>query len=122
MLFRKNLREESAPPPPWSRASRQRSWASLSWLTLVAALALLALPFFTEGGLATYFKLQRDRDDLRQEVEQLQAEADSLARAIDELEQDPAALERIAREDFNMRKPGEEVLLLIKPTPPRPTP
>ena len=121
MLFRKNPPADF-PPPPWRPGSRQRSWASLSWLTLVTALALLTLPFFTDGGLATYFKLRRDRDALRQEVQQLHAEADSLAQQIDQLEQDPAALERIARENFNMRKPGEEVLLLVKPAAPSPAP
>jgi len=96
---------------------RGRAWRTLPWLTLVTAVVLLALPLFGENGLAMYFKLRGERDGIRREVQVLQAEADSLAQAIELLATDPAALERIAREEFNMRRPQEEVLLLVKPSP-----
>jgi cell division protein FtsB len=78
---------------------------------------LLVLPLLGENGLAMYFKLRSERDAMRHEVQVLQAEADSLAQAIDLLATDPAALERIAREEYNMRRPQEEVLLLVTPPP-----
>ena len=53
-----------------------------------------------------YFKLRGERDEVRHEVQTLQAEADSLEQAIDLLANDPAALERIAREEYNMRRPA----------------
>ncbi len=86
------------------------------------AVVLLALPLLGENGLAMYFKLRGERDEIRREVQFLQAEADSLERAIDLLATDPAALERIAREAYNMRRPQEEVLLLVRPSPTPKTP
>ncbi len=117
-MFKRNPhRLDPTPPSPWRRPTSGRAWRSLPWLTLVAAVVLLALPMFGENGLAMFFKLRGERDEIRREVQVLQAEADSLEQAIDLLATDPAALERIAREEFNMRRPEEEVLLLVKPTP-----
>jgi cell division protein FtsB len=83
----------------------------------VLAVVLLALPFLGENGLAMYVKLRGERDEIHREVQALQAEADSLEQAVDLLATDPVALERIAREEYNMRRPQEEVLLLVKPSP-----
>jgi cell division protein FtsB len=119
-MFRRNAPRPDTPPPSLGRPRiRGRAWRSLPWLSLVAAVVLLALPLFGENGLAMYFKLRGERDQIRHEVQVLQAEADSLELAIDQLATDPAALERIAREEYNMRRPKEEVLLLVKPSPPR---
>jgi cell division protein FtsB len=117
MFRRKPLHREAASPPTWRPHVRGRAWRSLPWLTLVVAVVLLALPLFGENGLAMYFKLRGERDQIQREVQVLQAEADSLEQAIDLLANDPAALERIAREEYNMRRPEEEVLLLVKPAP-----
>ncbi len=117
-MFRRNpSRADTPAPSAWRPQTRGRAWRSLPWLTLVTAVVLLALPLFGENGLAMYFKLRGERDGIRREVQVLQAEADSLAQAIELLATDPAALERIAREEFNMRRPQEEVLLLVKPSP-----
>jgi cell division protein FtsB len=119
-MFRRN--RPQSPLPVWRPASRGRAWRSLPWLTLILAIVLLALPLFGENGLAMYFKLRGERDEVRREVQVLQAEADSLELAIDKLANDPAALEQIAREEYNMRRPEEEVLLLVKPSPALATP
>jgi cell division protein FtsB len=116
-MFRRNPSRAVSPPiSAWRPQIRGRAWRSLPWLTLVLAVVLLTLPLFGENGLAMYFKLRGERDEMHREVQILQAEADSLEQAIGLLATDPAALERIAREEYNMRRAEEEVLLLVKPT------
>jgi cell division protein FtsB len=83
---------------------------------------ILAFNVVFLGGILTamlgrggYFDLVRHRGQ-RHEVQQLVAEQrarnDGLQRTIDLLEQDPAAKERIAREELGMANPGEIQFLL----------
>jgi cell division protein FtsB len=83
-------------------------------LGLVAVLLLLLLyPIVGDNGLSAYLRLRRERDRLRTEVERLEAERQRLADQIAALHDDPAALERFAREQYNMALPGERVLRLV---------
>jgi cell division protein FtsB len=120
-MFRRKPSRTAAPSATsWRPQAAGRARRSLPWLTLLIAGVLLALPLLGENGLAMYFKLRGEQDAMHREVRVLQAEADSLAQAIDLLANDPAALERIAREEYNMRRPQEEVFLLVKPAPASP--
>jgi cell division protein FtsB len=66
----------------------------------------------------------------REEVEQLETDTKRLAAEVAALRSDPNALEKIAREELNLVKPGEVVLVLpdgweqrVKPAaPPSPSP
>jgi cell division protein DivIC len=117
MFKRPPSRRDAPPANPWRPQDHGRARRTLPWLTLVLAIAIFALPLLGENGLAMYFKLRGERDQIHREVQVLQAEADSLELAIDLLATDPTALERIARERYNMRRPQEQVLLLVKPVP-----
>jgi cell division protein FtsB len=66
-------------------------------------------------GRGGYFDLVRhrgQRQQVQQQVAEQQARNDALQRMIDLLEQDPAAKERIAREELGMANPGEIQFLL----------
>ena len=81
----------------------------------VAAGAGLAL-FAVLGGeysLLDWFTLRTALVEQRGAVADLQAEIDSLTTLVRELENNPAAQERAAREEFGMIRPGEILYRLV---------
>ena len=78
----------------------------------VVFVAGILAAFVGRGG---YFDLARHRDqrqEARQQLAEQQARNDALQRTIELLEHDPAAKERIAREELGMASPGEVQFLL----------
>lgn len=81
------------------------------------ALAVLALYFALFGGEYSVFEVRSARAEaerLRAELAQLRAENDSLRAWADSLETDSATLERIARENLGMIRPGEVLYRLVE--------
>jgi cell division protein FtsB len=98
--------------PPVRRPGR-RTWLLLG----AAALMLLVLPpLLGENGLAAYWRLRRERNDLGKRVEALRRQDADLDRRIEQLGSD-AALERLAREEYGMIRPGERVYEVIEDPP-----
>lgn len=88
----------------------KRSW--ILWL-LTAFIALWFL-FFDTYSVMTKLNLERQKKDLIERTEnyrQLTAELDS---KIESLENNPDLIEKIAREDYGMRKPNETVYIIQK--------
>ena len=80
-----------------------------SWF-LVAGLALLFLQdiFGTHGVLAMR-RTQRQAAEIRKEIGRLEQENRRLQGCVEGLRSDPASVERIAREDMGLARPGEYV-------------
>ncbi len=93
---------------PVRRRARDRNIAILV-LTLVGVFVVL-LAQLGEDGLATFLNLQQDEDELAAEVQRLEDANAELEQQLQGLATDPAVLEKRAREEHNMQKPGEEVL------------
>jgi len=77
---------------------------SLAILVGAGLLMMLTLSQLGENGIVSWFHLASREKQLREEVI-----------ALDALENDPWALEKIAREEQNMRRPEEEVLTVLTP-------
>ena len=78
---------------------------------MVGALIVLAvMAVFGDNGVLALKRLRREVDTLVREVRTLEAENERLSRAIRELQEDPAVIERIAREELGLVRPGERVL------------
>lgn len=77
---------------------------------LVAGLALLVLQdiFGTHGVLAMR-RSQQQAADVQKEIEQLNQENQRLQDRVRSLKSDPAAIERIAREEIGLARPGEYI-------------
>ena len=75
-----------------------------------AALVLLAL-FFLSGprGTIRYLKAWRQKETLQKEIEQLKTKKARLDSQRVRLKNDPEYIEKIAREQYNMKKKGETV-------------
>ncbi len=86
----------------------------LGWPLLLAGALGVALLTGTallgENGLATWRRLRQERLTAAAEVEALRARRLELAGRLQALRQDPAALERIARQKYSMHREGEEII------------
>lgn len=76
--------------------------------TLVAFVAIWFL-FIDTYSLYTRAELNFKKDELIQKTEDLREQTLELEEKIEELENNPDLLEKIAREEYGMRKPDEKV-------------
>lgn len=85
---------------------------------VLAALGAGALLFAAYGGQSLHrvWQMHQEVEALEREIRALRAETDRLVQAVDRLRTDPEAVERLAREELGLVKPGEKVLKL-PPTP-----
>ncbi len=68
--------------------------------------------FIDTYSLYTRYELNQRKAELEQRTEQLRHETAELEEKLEELEANPNLLERIAREEYGMRKPGETVYII----------
>lgn len=99
------------------RAQRQRAQRRVVW-PLLATAVLVALLFLGVYPTRTFLAQRASLDRTTHQLDVLQAENDRLAEQIDALNTD-TEIERIAREDFNLVRPGEEAYAIL-PAPPAP--
>jgi cell division protein FtsB len=78
---------------------------------LVAFLAVWFL-FIDTYSLYTRFELYQRKQDLEKRTEQIREETGILEEKLDKLKNNPGLLEKIAREEYGMRKPGETVYII----------
>jgi cell division protein FtsB len=88
---------------------------------VVAALVLLALQdvFGTHGVLAMR-RSEQEAARVRKEIQQLNDQNQKLEEGVQSLKSDPAAIERIAREEMGLARPGEYIFK-IQPKPGEPS-
>lgn len=85
------------------------------YLLIVLGLGLLAFVVHTVFGARGYLALrqqQKEYERLKQEIQALQEENQRLIEEIKALQSDPATIERIAREELKLTRPGETVISL----------
>jgi len=96
-----------APPSGW------RSRRSIVVIGLIIGSLFLLVPLIGDNGLTSYFQLHEERERIQQEVDDLEATRKEIQASIDALENSPDALEKVARERYNMRRPDEEVMVIM---------
>jgi cell division protein FtsB len=83
--------------------------ANLSWL-LGAALALLLIQdVFGTHGLIAMRRSMREAADTQRTIDRLNQDNQQLEDHVKALKSDPAAIERIAREEMGLARPGEYI-------------
>jgi cell division protein FtsB len=98
----------------WDRATLYRY--------AVSALILLCVTLFVHEILGTHgwLALRRQQNELqtlRQQIQQLQQENQQLEQQIKGLKSDPKAIEKLAREQMRMARPGEIIYTLPEKQP-----
>jgi cell division protein FtsB len=113
-------RAEGGAPVERTDVSLKRKALSLALFLIVAASTLNAL--FGDRGLLELLKARQDIESLDQEIASLRAENQKLLEEIRDLKSSPFAVERLARENLGLVKPGEIVLLVRSEEPSSPAP
>src|SRR5262245_30886483 len=88
--------------------------------SIIALIALVVGSFFGDRGILRMVAQRERTQSLRLEIDELRAENGRLAGEIAALKSDPRAVEKLAREELGMARPGETVFLIHEPEPPRP--
>jgi len=94
------------------------SRSSPRWIVYLFSSLLVALAVFTALGERGIFHLWRLRDEKKQLQEKnflLQKENDALRERVDRVRRDDDYLEKIAREELGLTRPGETVYRLASP-------
>jgi cell division protein FtsB len=68
--------------------------------------------FIDTYSLYTRYELNQRKAELEQRTEQLRIETLELEQKLEEIQENQNLLERIAREEYGMRKPGETVYII----------
>ena len=98
----------------WKDARFRRA-ALLALLLVVVALAVHEI--FGDRGYLALRRRQRELETLQQQVKQLQEENQKLEKQIKGLKSDPKAVEKLAREQMKLAKPGEIIYVLPEQDP-----
>ena len=87
--------------------------------TILAALllALLVHDMFGAHGFLAMRRTQKEIEQLRREIQQVNQESRALAEQVKALKTDPRMIERIAREEMGLARPGEIIFKLPAPPP-----
>lgn len=87
-------------------------------IAAVAGLVALAVgAFFGDRGVLHLMQQKERAAALRSELEELRSENAHLAEQIQALRSDPRAIERLAREELGLARPGETLFLVRRDTP-----
>jgi len=104
------------PDPPTLLRRHARS------ILLVALAALLVHDVFGAHGLLAMRRTQKEIQHLREEINQVNLENRELADQVKALKTDPKLIERIAREEMGLARPGELIFKLPPGAPARSDP
>jgi len=107
-------------PPPRSapflrprQPSASFARSTVAWLLGLGVFTLALLTLVGENGIGEFLRLRQGRDGLRQDEAELLQDNEILEARLKALQTEPLALEKLARERYNMRREGEEVILLV---------
>ncbi len=87
----------------------------LRTILAVALFALLVHDIFGNHGFLAMRRTQKEIQQLRQELQKIHAENRELDGQVKALKSDPRMIERIAREEMGLARPGELIFKLPPP-------
>lgn len=82
---------------------------NLNWFLLAALLALILQDVFGTHGVLAMRRSQKEVEQARKEIQQISDENQKLQESVKALKTDPQAIERIAREEMGLARPGEYI-------------
>jgi cell division protein FtsB len=81
-------------------------------ISLTAGVILAADALFGERGLLALVRTQQQVASLEADIDRAEAENERIRRAVIRLQQDPAAIEELARRELGLIKPGEKLFII----------
>jgi cell division protein FtsB len=88
-------------------------WKRSFLFTMLLGFLVVWFGFIDTYSLLTRYQLASEKEDLKEKIEQMKQETAVLDEKIAELKANPDLLEKIAREQYGMRKNGEKVYRII---------
>lgn len=82
---------------------------NIGWFLALAFALLLLQDVFGTHGLIAMRRSQQEAARIQQEIDQMNNENEQLEGHVKALKSDPSAIERIAREEMGLAKPGEYI-------------
>jgi len=98
----------------WDAATFRRN---ANYVLVLVCIAMLVHEVFGQHGLLALRQEKKEIENLRQQIQQLQHENEQLDKRIKALQSDPKAIERLAREQMRMARPGEIIYTLPEKDP-----
>ncbi len=89
-------------------------WRKSFLILVLGGFVFIWFTFIDTYSLWTRYQLSERKEDLIHKTRELEIRTAELKKQIEDLKNDPALLERIAREEYGMKKDGETVYK-IKP-------
>ena len=89
-------------------------WKKSILFLVLGSFVLIWFAFIDTHSLKTRWDLAEKKAKLIERTKELEIDAEVLKTKIETLENDPALLEKIAREEYGMKKPGETVYKIKK--------
>src|SRR5580700_5674840 len=96
-------------PLSFSGQMREFLLRNLSWFLAFALSLLLLQDVFGTHGLIAMRRSQQEAAQVKKEIDQIDEENRQLQESVQGLKSDPASIERIAREEMGLARPGEHV-------------
>jgi cell division protein FtsB len=90
---------------------------AITLASIIAVVALVVGSLFGDRGFLQLVRQQQGAEALAREIEELRQENGHLAAEIAALRSDPRAIERLAREELGLCRPGETVFLIREEPP-----
>jgi cell division protein FtsL len=104
--------------PPLLRRGERPARRRLRLVILFISTLILAEAVVGQRGLVESYRARQQYLALEAQVQQLEADNARLREEARRLREDPAAIERIARRELGLARPGE-VVVVVKSIPPR---
>ena len=98
----------------WDAATLRRNAA---YVLVLVCIALLVHEIFGAHGFLALRQEKNEVESLRQQIQKLQRENEQLDKRIKALQSDPKAIERLAREQMRLARPGEIIYTLPEKDP-----
>lgn len=89
-------------------------WRKSFLLLILAAFVVVWFTFIDTYSLYTRYKLSQRKAELKTKIESLHLQTAELEERISDIRTNPELLEKIAREEYGMRKPDETVYKIKK--------
>lgn len=90
------------------------AWNRKMLFASLVVFGLIWFGFIDVYSISTRVRLSAEIDQMHEEIQNLQAKADRLEHQLDSFTKNPDLLEKIARETYFMRKPGEKVYRILE--------
>lgn len=113
---RPRKRQRAEPTLGFTEQLGQFLHRNLNWFLAIALALLLLQDIFGTHGVLSMHRSQQEAAGIRKKIDELDLENQKLQDRVKSLKTDPASIEKIAREEMGLARPGEYIFKI----PPRP--